>query len=73
MSKVQIDRDGEGGSEALGTKKGRINIWDGWGLELALSKKSSSYFENNFSIFLLSGILNTSIFMMRDVLHWVNY
>ena len=41
--------------------------------ELAWSKKSSLYFENNFAILLLCGISNTSIFKVRDVLHWVNF
>ena len=48
-----------------------INIWDGSELELAWSNKSSSKFENNFSIFLLSLISNPSVFDVRDVLHWV--
>ena len=50
-----------------------INIWDGSKLELAWSKKSSSYFENNFPIFLLSCISNTSNFQVHDVLHWVSF
>ena len=49
-----------------------INIWDGSELELPWSEKSSSYFQNNFPIFLLSGILNISIFKVRDVSGWVN-
>ena len=47
-----------------------INIWGGSAVELAWFKKSSSYFESNFPIFLLFGISNTSIFKVRDVLHW---
>ena len=50
-----------------------IIIWDVSELELALSKKSSSYFGNNFPIFLLSGIWNISVFKVPDVLHWVNF
>ena len=49
-----------------------INIWDGSELEIAWSKKSSSYFEMNFPIFLLYVILNTTIFKVRDILHWVD-
>ena len=49
-----------------------INIWDGSELELTWSEKSSSYLQNNFPIFLLSGILNVSIFKVRDVSGWVN-
>ena len=48
-----------------------ISIWDGSELELAWSKKSSSYFGNNFPRFLSSGIPNTSIFQVGDVLHWI--
>ena len=48
-----------------------INIWDGSELELAWSKESSSKFENNFPIFLLSLISNQSVFKVREVLHWV--
>ena len=48
-----------------------INIWDGSELELAWSKKSSSKFENNFPMFLLTLISNPSVFNVRDVLHWV--
>ena len=44
-----------------------INVWDGSEIELAWSKKSSLYFENNFPICLLSGILNTLIFKVHDV------
>ena len=36
-------------------------------LELAWSNKSSSYFENNFPIFLLYGISNTSIFNIGPI------
>ena len=60
----------EGGREGLAMGNCSINIKDGSGLELDWSKESSSYFENNFSIFLLSGISNTSIFKVHDVLHW---
>ena len=43
------------GREALGMKDWSINIWDRSELKLAWSKKSSSCFENNFPMFLLSG------------------
>ena len=69
FASVKFDRDGEGGSKALAVANCSINIWDGSEQEIAWFKKSSSYFENNFSIFLLSGISNTSIFKVRDVLH----
>ena len=49
-----------------------INIWDGSELEIAWSKKSSLYFEINFPIFLLSVILNTSIFKVHHISHWVD-
>ena len=44
-----------------------INILDGSKWELAWSKESSSYLENSFSIFILSGISSTSIFKLHDV------
>ena len=72
LARVKFDRDGKGDREALGTGICSINIWDGSELELAWSKKRSLCFENNFSIFLLSGIPNTSIFdvlQVLDVLH----
>ena len=50
---------------------GMFCVWwvvDKLELELAWFKKSNSYFENNFPIFLLSGISNTSSFKVRDVL-----
>ena len=72
MSRVKLDKDGEGRREALGMGNHSINIWDGSELELACSNKSSSYFKSNFPIFLLYAIWNTSIFKMRDVLHWVH-
>ena len=72
LTSVKLDKDGEEGREALGMGNHSINIWIGWELELAWSNKSSSYFECNFPIFLLYGISNTSIFKVRDVLHWVN-
>ena len=50
-----------------------IDVWDRSELELAWSKKSSSYFKNKFPIFLLPEILNTSIFKLFDVLLWVNF
>ena len=68
LAREKFDGHGEGGSEAY-----YLNIWDGSEQELAWFKKSSSYFVNNFSIILLSGISDTSIIKMRDVLHWVNF
>ena len=69
LAMVKFDRDGEGGREALGVGKCSINIWDGSELELAWSKKSSSYLENNFSvykfifaIFLIWDIQNLEVF-----------
>ena len=44
LAKLKFDRDGEGGRKALGMGNCRINIWDGSELELAWSKKCSSYF-----------------------------
>ena len=67
-AKLKFYEDGEEGRKALGMANCSINIWFGLELELAWSKKSSSYFENSFPIFLLSGILNRSIFKVRDVL-----
>ena len=51
LARVNIDRNGVGGRETLGVENFSINIWDGSELELAWSKKSSSYFENNLPIF----------------------
>ena len=73
MARVNFGRDGEGGRIALDMGKCSINIWDRSELELAWSKKNSSYFENNFPIFLLPDILNTLVFKVREVLHWVNF
>ena len=73
VAKVKFDRDGEAGREALAMANCSIDIWNGSELELAWPKKSSLNFENNFLIFLLSGILNASIFKVLDVSHWVNF
>ena len=70
---VKFERDGERGWEALGMGNCNINIWDGSELELAWSRKNSSYFENDFPIFLWTVILNNLIFKVRNVLHWVNF
>ena len=69
LARVKFDRHGEGDSEALGMSNCGINIWDGSEQEFAWFKKNSSYFENNFPMFLLSGISDTSVIKMRDVLH----
>ena len=71
MAKIKFDSNGEGDRETLG--RGNTNTWNGSKLELASSKKSSSYSENNFPILLLSGILNKSIYKVLDVLHSVNF
>ena len=73
LAKAKYNKDGEGGREALVVRNCGINIWDGLELKLAWSKKSSSYIENNFPIFLLSGISNTSISKVSDVLHRVHF
>ena len=68
LASAKFDRDSNGGKEALGTANCSISIWDGSKLESAWSRKNSLHFENNFQIFLLSGIPNTSIFKVH-VLH----
>ena len=73
LARVKYDRDGERGREALVVGNCNVNIWDGSELELAWSKNRSSYFQNNFAIVLLSGILSTLISKVLDVLHWVNF
>ena len=73
MAKVKFDKDGERGREAQRMGNRSINMWDGLELEFTWSKKSSSYFENNFLILLLPGVLNTSIFKARDVLQGINF
>ena len=73
FSRIKYDRDSEGGREALGVRNCSVNIWDGFKFELTWSKKSSSVFENNFPIFLLSSILNTPICKEHNVLHIVNF
>ena len=60
----------EGGRKALSVGN-RVSIF-GMDLELGWSRKSCSYWENNFQTFLLSGISNTSICKVRDVLCWLN-
>ena len=73
LARVKSDGDDAGrqGSSRFGESS--INIWDGPELGLTWFKKSSSYFQNNISIFLLSSISNTPIFKVRGVLHWVNF
>ena len=63
LARVKLNKEGEGGREALGIGNLRINIWDGSELELAWSSKINIF---------MSGISNASIFKVRDVLHWVN-
>ena len=53
MVRVKLDRDGEGSREALGMGNHSISVWDGSELELAWSKKSSSYFGKSFPILFL--------------------
>ena len=53
LARVKLEKDGEKRREALGMGNCSINNWDEAELELVCSKKSSSNFENNFSIFLL--------------------
>ena len=60
LARVKFHRVGEGGKEALNVENCNINIWHGSELELAWSKKSSSYVEKNFPKFLLFDIMNTS-------------
>ena len=72
LARLKFDRGCVGHRGALGMVNCSINIWDESELELAWSKKRSSYFENKFPIFLLPGISNTIIFKMCGVLHWVN-
>ena len=67
---VKFDRDGEGCMEAVGMRNCSLDIWDGSELELARSKKSNSYFEKNMPI---GGVLNTSIFTVRDASHWLDF
>ena len=62
LARVKFGRDGETGWRALDMENCSSNTWDASELELAWPKKNSSYFENNFLIFLLSDIFNTSIF-----------
>ena len=59
MAKIKFNSDGHGGREALGMGNCSIKIWNGLEVELAWSKKSSSYFEK--------------IYKVRDVLYWVNF
>ena len=73
LARAKLDRNGEGGRKGLGTGNCSTNDWDRLELELAWSKKSSSYFGNSFPIYLLSGISNTSIFKVHDTLHCVNF
>ena len=52
---MEFDRFGKGRREALGMEYISSNTWNGLELKLAWSKKNTSYFENNFPIFLLPG------------------
>ena len=71
LASVKLDKDSKGGREAVGVGYCSSNTWNGLELKLALLRKSSSYYENNFPIFLLSASLNTSVFKVRYVWHWV--
>ena len=72
LARAKLDRDGEGGREALGMVNCYINIWGGSELELRLIREKQFKFWKQFSTLLLSGISSTSVFKVRDVLHWVN-
>ena len=73
FARVKVDRDIQGGREAVGIGYCNSNTWNGLELKSALSRKSSSYFENNFSIFFLSVNLNKSVFKPCHILHWVHF
>ena len=73
LARVKLDMNGKGGREASGMGYCSGNTWNGLELKLPLSRKSSSYFENNFPVFLLSGNLNTSFIKVYHVLHWVYF
>ena len=64
LDNIKFDRDGEVVREALNMGNCSINIG-----ELSLSKKGSVHSENNFRIFLLSGISNTAM-MLRCVMFY---
>ena len=53
LARAKLEKDGEKRREALGMGNCSINNWDKAEMEWVCSKKSSSNFENNFSIFLL--------------------
>ena len=69
LARVKFERDGKGEREVLGMGYCSSNTWNGLEIKLARSRENSSYFENNFPTFLLSGNLNTSLFKVCDVLH----
>ena len=71
LASVKLDRDSKGGREVVGVGYCSSNTWNWLELKLALSRKRSSYYENNFPIFLLSGNLNTSVFKVRYIWYWV--
>ena len=76
LASVKFNRDCRGDREGLRIGYCSINIWNGLELKLDWSRKNSSYFENNFPKFLLSGNSNTSHFKhfkVCDVLHWVHF
>ena len=72
MARVKTDRDGEEDREAPGMGFCSIDIWVRSELELAWSKKSSSYFERNFQYFYYL-VFQIWYFKRRDILHWVNF
>ena len=53
LARVKFDRDGEGGREDLGMGNCSINIWNRWELELAWSKRSSSYLNQSSNFFII--------------------
>ena len=75
LASKKFNRDGKGGGEALGMVYCSSNIWNVLELKLDWSRKSISYFENNFPKYVvitnLSGNSNRSNFKVCDVLYWV--
>ena len=69
LGRVKLDRDGDWGSEAPGVGRCSINIR----AEISLVQEKQFIFWKQFCSISLSGISNTSIFKVCNILHWVNF
>ena len=72
LARVKFYRNGRRGRETLSMEYFSINIADELEMQLAWWE-NSSYFGNNFPIFLFSDNLNTSVFNVCNILRWIHF